>query len=57
MSVQFDTSKADGQHRKFMSSGFLAQRLTNFVFIPLEEGIRLTVKDYKVNREQYRHGS
>ena len=56
MSVQFDTSKADGQHRKFMSSGFLAQRLTNFVFIPLEEGIRLTVKDYKVNREQYRHG-
>ena len=57
MQVQFDTSKADGQHRKCMSNAPFAERLANFVFTPLAEGIRLTVEDYMLYKNRYRHGT
>ena len=55
--VVFDTTKADGQHRKCMSNAGLRTLLPNFAFTELEEGIRLTVADYKANKEAYRHSS
>ena len=55
LSVSFDSTKADGQHRKNVSNAMLRQRLANFTFTSLEEGIRLTVADYKANRQLYRH--
>jgi len=55
--VLFDCSKADGQARKCMSSADLRGLLRNFEFTSLEEGIRLTVADYKVKKGEYRHGA
>eukprot|EP00353_Schmidingerella_taraikaensis_P006408 CAMPEP_0185580452 /NCGR_PEP_ID=MMETSP0434-20130131/16563_1 /TAXON_ID=626734 ORGANISM="Favella taraikaensis, Strain Fe Narragansett Bay" /NCGR_SAMPLE_ID=MMETSP0434 /ASSEMBLY_ACC=CAM_ASM_000379 /LENGTH=334 /DNA_ID=CAMNT_0028198725 /DNA_START=137 /DNA_END=1140 /DNA_ORIENTATION=- len=55
--VVFDTSKADGQFRKCMSNAGLRAWLPNFNFTSLEEGIRLTVADYKANKDTYRHAT
>ena len=55
--VVFDTSKADGQYRKYMSNTELRNRLPNFHFTPLDEGIRLTAQDYLTNKPKYRHVS
>ena len=55
--VVFDTTKADGQHRKCMSNAGLRTLLPNFAFTELSEGIRLTVADYKANKDAYRHTS
>ena len=54
--VEFDHTKADGQHRKSMSNEAFRSRLANFKFRSLEEGIRLTVQDYVQNKHTYRHG-
>jgi len=53
----FDTSKADGQHRKHMSNAGLRALLPNFEFTSLTDGINLTVADYKANSQAYRHGA
>ena len=53
--VEFDTSKADGQPRKYMSNERLASALANFRFTSLEEGIERTVRDYRANKASYRH--
>ncbi len=55
--VCFDTSKADGQHRKCMSNSGFKALLGRFEFTQLQEGIRLTVDDYKKNKDLYRHSS
>ena len=41
--VIFDTTKADGQHRKCMGNEKLKSLLSRFEFTELQEGIRLTV--------------
>ena len=40
-----------------MSNAGLRTLSPSFAFTELEEGIRLTVADYKANKEAYRHNS
>ena len=44
--IEFDTTKADGQHRKYMSPETLRQNLqpNTFEFCPLEEGLKPTIE-------------
>ena len=55
--VIFDASKADGQHRKCMGNEALRGLLARFEFTGLQEGIRLTVEDYRANKHKYRHAA
>lgn len=45
--IEFDTSKADGQHRKTMSAAVLTNLLPAYRFTPLSQGIAMTVHDFK----------
>lgn len=47
--IVFDTSKADGQHKKTANNAKLRKYLPEFKFIPIEEGISRTVSWFKEN--------
>ena len=52
--IEYDSSKADGQHRKTASNAKLAALLPNFEFTPIEVGIAKTVCWFKENKDKIR---
>lgn len=50
----WDTSKADGQHKKTANNAKLRSYLPEFKFTPLEEGIKSSVGWFMENYEQAR---
>lgn len=52
--LEFDTSKADGQHKKTASNGKLRRLLPDFKFTEFDSAIQETVKWYLENYEKAR---
>tara|TARA_B100000795_G_scaffold139593_1_gene104488 strand:- start:326 stop:538 length:213 start_codon:yes stop_codon:yes gene_type:complete len=52
--IEYDSSKADGQHRKTASNANLAALLPNFEFTPIEVGIAKTVRWFQENKDRIR---
>ena len=52
--IEYDSSKADGQHRKTASNSKLMTLLPNFEFTPIEVGIAKTVRWFKENKDKIR---
>lgn len=52
--IEYDTSKADGQHRKTASNSKLKKLLPSFQFTPIDMGIKITVAWFKANRDKIR---
>ena len=52
--VVFDTSRADGQHKKTASNAKLRQYLPDYKFTPIEEAITSTVTWFKENYDTAR---
>ena len=52
--IEYDSTKADGQHRKTASNSKLMTLLPNFEFTPIEVGIAKTVRWFKENKETCR---
>lgn len=48
--IELDTTKADGQYRKTMGNKIMRDKLPNFAFTSLKEGLRETVQDYRKER-------
>lgn len=53
--IEYDLTKADGQHRKTASNSKLMTLLPNFEFTPIEEGIAKTVVWFKENKDKIRN--
>lgn len=52
--IEYDSTKADGQHRKTANNSKLMTLLPNFEFTPLEVGIAKTVRWFKENKDKIR---
>ncbi|GAB9467192.1 Gdp-l-fucose synthetase [Globisporangium polare] len=52
--VAFDTTKSDGQFKKTASNAKLRERLPDFRFTPIREGLQETVKWFEENYESAR---
>jgi GDP-L-fucose synthase len=52
--IEYDSTKADGQHRKTASNSKLMTLLPNFEFTPIELGIKKTVHWFKENKDKIR---
>lgn len=52
--IVYDTTKADGQHKKTASNGKLRALYADFHFTPFETAIRDTVAWFKQNWENAR---
>ncbi len=52
--IEYDSTKADGQHRKTASNSKLMTLLPNFEFTPIEVGIAKTVRWFKENKDKIR---
>ncbi len=52
--VKFDTSKADGQHKKTASNAKLMSLHPNFEFTPFEEAVAKTCEWFEANYESAR---
>ena len=53
--IEYDTSKANGQHRKTASNSKLKSLLPDFEFTPIDMGIKFTVAWFKINIENIRN--
>lgn len=52
--IEYDSTKADGQHRKTANNSKLMTLLPNFEFTPIEVGIAKTVRWFKENKDKIR---
>lgn len=53
--IVFDTTAADGQHKKTASNAKLRNLLPNFKFTPFDHAIRESVNWYRENYDQARN--
>jgi hypothetical protein len=55
--VVFDTSKADGQHKKTASNALLRKLRPDFQFTPMSEGLTAACKWFEANHATARGGT
>jgi len=53
--IEYDPTKADGQHRKTANNSKLMTLMPHFEFTPIEEGITKTVRWFKENKDKIRN--
>ena len=53
--IEYDSTKADGQHRKTASNSKLMTLMPHFEFTPIEAGIAKTVRWFKENKDKIRN--
>ena len=50
--IEYDPTKADGQHRKTANNSKLMTLMPHFEFTPIEAGIAKTVRWFKENKDK-----